>query len=111
VAKDGRSHQSSDTRWKAVVAGAIAAAQAASIALVVVTARTLPASTRSAVVVVLSLLIWAEALWALYRVAAHAGERVVGHGDAPGGDGEETAAGERRRAPGKDPGAGARPLR
>jgi hypothetical protein len=111
VARDGQSHKSSDTRWKAVVTCAIATAQAASIALIVVAVRTLPASTRSAVVVVLSLLIWAEALWALYRVAAHAGERVVARGNDPGGDGEETVAGTRRRAPGKDPGTGVRPLR
>jgi protein-S-isoprenylcysteine O-methyltransferase Ste14 len=79
------------------LAVAIALAQVALIVVVAITARHLPESTRSGAVVLLALLIWAEALWALFLTASRAARRVTEPEDKIGDGGNERIGVERRR--------------
>jgi len=58
----------------------IAAAQAGLIVTIVLWSLRLPQTTRSGVIVLLALIIWAEAMWALFRVASRVDRRLAEHG-------------------------------
>jgi len=96
-----RERGTSNRRPQAAVmalAVAIALAQTALIVVVVLSARHLPESTRSGVVVLLALLIWAEALWALLLTASRAARRVT-EPEGKIGDGDNERIGVERRRP------------
>ncbi len=58
----------------------IAAAQAGLIVTIVLWSLRLPQTTRSGVIVLLALIIWAEAMWALFRVASRVDRRLAAPG-------------------------------